>query len=623
MAQHDYVIANANGATVRADINNALLAISSTNSGTSEPSTIYAFMLWVDTTTNLIKLRNAANDAWITLGVSVTASNTVDINGGAIDGTAIGASSATTGAFTTLTTTDNLSIGGSNKELRFYEGSNYVGFEAPALTGDQIWILPIEDGDADQVLATNGSGTLSFATASGTTINNNADNRVITGSGTANTLNGETNLTFDGSTLTVSGNVSVDSGTIKLDGNYPTGTSNIALGDTALDDGSLSGGYNSAVGSGALSACTSGSDNVAVGFDALKLNTTTSANTACGSEALRANIGNSNTAVGNEAMYGNTSGTLCTAVGALALDAVNTGESNTAIGAGAMTVNTSGAFNTSVGGASLAANSTASYNVATGYQALEQNSSGHSNVAIGVAAMNACSTGTHNVAVGRGSLDALTDSALNVGVGHNALGGLTTGDFNVGIGSDTGNYTVILTTGTRNICMGSYSHTSASGSINQHVFGYNVVGAGDSTFTFGYNQTDSSIAFGATSITAPSDVRLKEDIQDEKVGLDFINELRPVTFRWKKEKDISEELSAYKADSEERTMNGKYNHGFIAQEVKEVIDNNPDIKEGFDMWYEDDFDGRQRIGESALVPMLVKSIQELSAKVEDLENNKE
>ena len=107
----DYVIANANGATVRADINAVFLAVSSTNSGTSEPSTMYAFMLWVDTTTNLIKLRNAANGAWITLGLSVTASNTVDINGGAIDGTAIGASSATTGAFTTISTTGTLTVG--------------------------------------------------------------------------------------------------------------------------------------------------------------------------------------------------------------------------------------------------------------------------------------------------------------------------------------------------------------------------------------------------------------------------------------------------------------------------------------------------------------------------------
>ena len=120
MATHDYVIANGDGATVRADINNALLAISSTNSGSSEPSTPYAYEMWVDTSNNLLKLRNAANDGWITLGVSITASNTVDINGGAIDGSPIGASSASTGAFSTLSTTDNLSIGGSNKELRFY-----------------------------------------------------------------------------------------------------------------------------------------------------------------------------------------------------------------------------------------------------------------------------------------------------------------------------------------------------------------------------------------------------------------------------------------------------------------------------------------------------------------------
>jgi len=205
MAQHDYVIANANGATVRADINNALLAISSTNSGSSEPSTPYAYEMWVDTSNNLLKLRNAANDGWITLGVSITASNTVDINGGAIDGTPIGASSASTGAFSTLSTTDNLSIGGSNKELRFYEGSNYVGFEAPALTGDQIWVLPSADGSADQVLTTDGSGALSFSTVSGTTINSNADNRVITGSDSANTLNGETGLTWDGSTFTADG----------------------------------------------------------------------------------------------------------------------------------------------------------------------------------------------------------------------------------------------------------------------------------------------------------------------------------------------------------------------------------------------------------------------------------
>ena len=180
MAQHDYVIANASGATVRADINNMALAISSNNSGSSAPGTTYAYLWWLDTSANVLKLRNSANNAWITMPFSITANNTVDINGGAIDGTPIGASAASTGAFTTLSTTDNLSIGGSNKELRFYEGTNYVGFEAPALTGDKIWVLPAADGSNGQALTTNGSGTLSWASSGIAGIVSSADATAIT-----------------------------------------------------------------------------------------------------------------------------------------------------------------------------------------------------------------------------------------------------------------------------------------------------------------------------------------------------------------------------------------------------------------------------------------------------------
>ena len=60
-------------------------------------------------------------------------------------------------------------------------------------------------------------------------------------------------------------------------------------------------------------------------------------------------------------------------------------------------------------------------------------------------------------------------------------------------------------------------------------------------------------------------------------------------------------------------------HGFIAQEVKTAIDNHSEIKDGFDMWMEDPSDGRQRVADGALIPMLVKAIQELSAKVTALE----
>jgi hypothetical protein len=74
MAQHDYVISNASGATVRADINSALSAIQTLNSGTSEPSSTAAGMLWLDTTGGApyaLKVRDAGNNHWLTLA-SVT-----------------------------------------------------------------------------------------------------------------------------------------------------------------------------------------------------------------------------------------------------------------------------------------------------------------------------------------------------------------------------------------------------------------------------------------------------------------------------------------------------------------------------------------------------------------------
>jgi hypothetical protein len=65
MATHDYVIANASGAAVRADLNNALAAIVTNNSNAVEPATTYAFQWWADTTAGQLKLRNAANDDWV------------------------------------------------------------------------------------------------------------------------------------------------------------------------------------------------------------------------------------------------------------------------------------------------------------------------------------------------------------------------------------------------------------------------------------------------------------------------------------------------------------------------------------------------------------------------------
>lgn len=67
MATHDYVIANASGAAVRTDLNNALAAIVSNNSNATAPATTYAHQWWADTTAQQLKLRNAANDDWIVI----------------------------------------------------------------------------------------------------------------------------------------------------------------------------------------------------------------------------------------------------------------------------------------------------------------------------------------------------------------------------------------------------------------------------------------------------------------------------------------------------------------------------------------------------------------------------
>ena len=81
--------------------------------------------------------------------------------------------------------------------------------------------------------------------------------------------------------------------------------------------------------------------------------------------------------------------------------------------------------------------------------------------------------------------------------------------------------------------------------------------------------------------------------------------------------EVPEEFNAYKKDSTEVYKNSKNNHGFIAQEVKEVIDNHPEIADGFGMWDVRE-SGQQEVGEAAVIPVLVKAIQELSAKVDEL-----
>jgi mucin-19 len=174
MAQHDYNIANQGFPAFRSDLNNALSAIQTTNSGTSRPSGAVAGQLWLDTTTATsptLKYYDGADD--ISLAIIDHTANTVNWLDSTVSIT--GLSTTATGTVLTLsdtatTSTVNLIID-NDKEIRFREatanGTNYVSLSAPAsLSADLTFTLPATDGTNGQVLSTNGSGVLSFTTPS-------------------------------------------------------------------------------------------------------------------------------------------------------------------------------------------------------------------------------------------------------------------------------------------------------------------------------------------------------------------------------------------------------------------------------------------------------------------------
>jgi hypothetical protein len=97
---------------------------------------------------------------------------------------------------------------GGNTVLTSNGSGTISGLPASAISSGTVATARLGSGTASS--STFLAGDSSYKTVSGTTINNNANNRLISGSGTANTLEGEANLTFDGSTFTATGTSSLD-----------------------------------------------------------------------------------------------------------------------------------------------------------------------------------------------------------------------------------------------------------------------------------------------------------------------------------------------------------------------------------------------------------------------------
>src|SRR5215211_6064575 len=163
--------------------------------------------------------------------------------------------------------------------------------------------------------------------------------------------------------------------------NTAAGQGNTAVGWFSLFS-DVEGGFNTAVGAGAL-VLNTGSSNTATGAAALILNTTGERNTANGTAAMVNNsAGNDNTAVGDHALFSNTEG-----------------RGNTAVGSQALLNNTTNDNNTATGRFALSSNTIGNGNTANGISALAQNISGSNNTALGGLAL-ATSTGSGNIAVG-------------------------------------------------------------------------------------------------------------------------------------------------------------------------------------------------------------------------------
>lgn len=233
MAQHDYVIDNASGAAVRSDINSALQAVLTNNSGTA-PSTTAAYMLWADTgsSPNLLKIRDSADGAWITIceivsgGIGTLASGQFYIGDGTIaapglafkDDVDTGLRRSSAGDFSIV-------VGGDRKLTIDTAGNVGIGNNTPAAD------LHIEDSANVTMQLTAGASnncTIRLGDSADPNIGkieyDNSDNSL------AFTTNASTRLTIDSS-----GNVGIAETTptekLHVNGNIK-GTGNIFIGDT-------------------------------------------------------------------------------------------------------------------------------------------------------------------------------------------------------------------------------------------------------------------------------------------------------------------------------------------------------------------------------------------------------
>ncbi len=223
-------------------------------------------------------------------------------------------------------------------------------------------------------------------------------------------------------------------------------------------------------------------------------------------------------------------------------------------------------------------------------------------------------TDTNNYVSGA-SMSGSTLSLTRSGLSTLTVGNILTTSSGTAINSSALSNLVLSTSGNH---FGVVAHIQGDGVMEGGLYIDFHTSDGDTgDITGGRITGGSSFSFSngciAPSFTPTSDRNLKNSIVDSDLGLDFINKLKPVSFKWNQ-------------DEEELKLDAKTHHGLIAQDVEDVITGLGKTLDDICIAVKPEgktFAGKDlpmAVDYNQLVAVLIKSVQELSAKVETLES---
>ena len=454
---------------------------------------------------------------------------------------------------------------------------------------DSNFVTPVTIGNASVALG-NTISTIGNLTLNNVTINSGTINASVTESYSlanavvySNSTNlGVTsaNLSFNGTTLTVTNDASISGLTVGKGGgsqasntalgasalaNNSTGTENLAVGQNSMANGVVTGNQNTALGVAVMYPNTSGAFNLGAGFAALRLNTTGSNNVGLGFQTLYSNTtASNNTAVGYQAGYSNTTGT-----------------QNVYIGVGSGYASTTGSYNYGAGFLALNSSTTGTNNSASGYEALVANT-----------------TGSYNTANGCLALASNTTASYNVAVGYQAGYSITTGNYNTFLGYGAGYLGTALVTGANSTYIGYNAQASSSSATGEMVFSAGgIVGKGNNTTVIGNPcyQGNNSAAWSITS-----DQRLKKNIVDNTTGLSAITAIQVRNFEYRTADEVTELEPTSAIDIKGVQL------GAIAQEIQAIL---PDC-------VKTESTGVMSVDTTNLTWYLINAVKELKAEID-------